>query len=258
MNCQETRSLLHPYLDRELDLVRNLQIEEHLSQCPGCSGKQDELRSLRSTLQSSKLYFRAPAGLRRRVRAALPPAQGSFARVLIPFPQYRLLAIAAALAVLLAGVLLMVTNHVSRIDQIAREAAADHVRSLMPGHLMDVASTDQHTVKPWFDGRLDFAPPVVDLAAQGFPLTGGRLDYLGDRTVAALVYQRQKHLINLFIWPAAQPMNSEPIALEVHGYHLLHWHQSGMECWAVSDLNRSELGEFADRFRTEPRALDNR
>jgi len=127
---------------------------------------------------------------------------------------------------------------------LTQEIISSHVRSLMADHLTDVLSSDQHTVKPWFNGKLDFSPPVKDLSDRGFPLVGGRLDYIGDRSVASLVYKRRQHFINLFIWPSARDSNAGEKMVMHHGYNLIHWTRSGMTYWAVSDLNSGELQEF--------------
>lgn len=139
----------------------------------------------------------------------------------------------------------------AQADLIAREVMASHLRSLMPGHLMDVASTDQHTVKPWFAGRIDFSPPVNDFAADGFRLAGGRIDYLAGRPVAALVYQRRKHIVNVFVWPSADGSQSAVESIAHDGYNLLHWRRGGMNYWMASDLNPQEMGDFAGLLRAE-------
>ncbi|MGZ6175913.1 MAG: anti-sigma factor family protein, partial [Candidatus Binataceae bacterium] len=136
-------------------------------------------------------------------------------------------------------------------DVIAREVLTSHLRSLMPGHLMDVVSTDQHTVKPWFDGRVDFSPPVADFAAAGFRLIGGRLDYLDGRPVAVLVYQRRKHIVNVFVWPSPDGSQSAIENTTHDGYNLLHWRRGGMNYWMASDLNAQEMSDFAGLLRAE-------
>ena len=168
---------------------------------------------------------------------------------------WRWLAVAAsvALAAVTTLTLLQPRNAVTAEDLIAREAVSDHVRSLMqPNHTLDVPSSDQHTVKPWFNGKLDFSPKVDNLADQGFPLIGGRLDYLGGRSVAALVYQRHQHYINLFIWPSNGTQEKEESSTRLQGYNLVHWKGGSMECWAVSDLNEGELRQFADLVQKPP------
>ncbi|HET6267936.1 MAG TPA: anti-sigma factor, partial [Acidobacteriota bacterium] len=129
-------------------------------------------------------------------------------------------------------------------ELVAQEILSSHVRSLMPGHLTDVVSSDQHTVKPWFNGKLDFSPPVRDFTAQGFPLVGGRLDYVNHREVAALVYTRNKHVINVFLWPSSETASKEPRPSTLQGYHIVEWTGSGMTHYVVSDLNEAELQEF--------------
>ena len=144
-------------------------------------------------------------------------------------------------------------THPSTETRLAQEVVSAHVRSLLADHLTDVASTDQHTVKPWFAGKVTFSPPVTDLAAQGFPLVGGRLDVLEEQPVAVLIYQRRKHFINLFIWPSTRGASIRERTLAQRGYNLVHWTQGGMDCWAVSDVNRGDLQEFAQTLRRVPR-----
>lgn len=249
MNCQEIETLKHAYADRELDLVRTTEIEHHLSDCRACSQAYANIRALGSALQSADLYFQAPAQLKRRIRASLPDeARSSPTR---PFDWWQWLkwGIPVAGTALIAFLLATALTRPSTDERLAQEVTASHVRSLMAAHLTDVASSDQHTVKPWFDGKIDFAPPVKDLAAEGFPLVGGRLDYLQNRQVAALIYQRHKHLVNLFIWPAPRSSNTTEKPAVRQGYNLIHWNESGMTFWAVSDLNSAELREFVELIK---------
>ena len=255
MNCQEIEALKHAYADRELDLVRTTEIEHHLRDCRACSQAYENIRALSSALKSSDLYFKAPAQLKRRIRTSLtaehtdgPTFQRSDASTL-SWWQWLKWAIPVAGTALIAFLLATVSIGPSTDERLAQEVTASHVRSLMATHLTDVASSDQHTVKPWFDGKIDFAPPVKDLAAQGFPLVGGRLDYLQNRPVAALVYQRHKHFVNLFIWPATRSSNTAEKPAVRQGYNLIHWNGSGMTFWAVSDLNAAELREFAELIK---------
>jgi anti-sigma factor RsiW len=253
MNCRETEEVIHGYLDGELDLVRSLDVEQHLKDCPGCARTLRERRALRTAIAGAGLNFDAPKELERKIRAALPQPAKPAARaeratrrfnwswpgILAPFA-------AAALALLIG---LPVATWQSGERRLGEEIVSAHVRSLMVEHLTDVASTDQHTVKPWYDGKLDFAPPVTDLADRGFPLVGGRLDYVHGRRVAALVYQRRKHFINLFIWPAANNSDTSKRSAVLRGYNQVHWNASGMTFWVVSDLSSGELSEFAQLIK---------
>jgi anti-sigma factor RsiW len=243
MNCQEVIPLVHAYADGELDLVRVLEAEKHLTGCPSCSLAYENVRGLKLAVQSSHHYFNAPAGLRRRVLNTIRGREGSVRRSSPDWwEMFRMLIPAAGIA-LLALLLLPVTSSRSLEKQLEDEVVSCHVRSLMLDHKTDVASSDKHTVKPWFQGKLDFSPPVNDLADHGVPLVGGRLDYLQGRPVAALVYQRRQHLINLFIWPAAGSPISDQFMVR-QGYNLIHWTKAGMTFWAVSDLNRTDLAGF--------------
>jgi len=238
--------LLPAYFDGELDLVRNIEFEEHLKTCRLCAQQLTELQAMRSSLQSANLYERAPESLRSRIRAALPPEARPQPISMLRRRALEWLAVAAAIliAVILGA---KVLSNIGGGEQnlIAEEIVASHIRSMQPGHLYDVESTDQHTVKPWFDGKLDFAPPVINLADQGFPLIGGRLDYVGHRDVAALVYQRQKHFINVFVWPEDSKVAKTPEVQTIQGYNLVFWSHNGMYFCAASDLNLAELRQFA-------------
>jgi anti-sigma factor RsiW len=244
--CQNSELLLPAYFDGELDLVRNIEFEEHLKSCPLCAQQLTELQSMRSSLRSANLYERAPESLRSRIRAALPAVARPQP---IPMPRRRTfewLAVAAAILIaVILGAKVLPNIGGDKQNLIAEEIVASHIRSLQPGHLYDVESTDQHTVKPWFDGKLDFAPPVVNLADQGFPLIGGRLDYVGHRDVAALVYQRQKHFINVFVWPEDSKPAKTPEVQTIQGYNLVFWSHNSMYFCAASDLNLAELRQFA-------------
>lgn len=249
MNCQQIRTLLHAHHDGELDVAHTLEFEQHLADCPQCFARVRQLDSLSGVLRDESLRHRAPADLAAKLRAALPrPALGDQKVVPGWFGWWRVGLAAAALV--LACFTLNFQVFRKGEDPLVAELLSSHVRSLMATHLTDVASTDQHTVKPWFDGKLDFAPPVKDLRESGFPLIGGRLDYIATRPVAALVYGRQKHFINLFVWPQARPSGTEEIrATESHGYHFVQWSGQGMNFWAVSDLNEKELTDFARLLR---------
>ena len=247
MTHDDVLERLSPYLDDELDPVASREVARHLESCASCGEELARQWELRDKLRSELEYHRAPDLLRARVlratRAAAPSAAPREARVARP---WQLMSAAAAAIVLVGGTWLVAfLPRLSASDAIAREAVSDHVRSLMADHLADVASTDQHTVKPWFNGKLDFSPPVTDFAAAGYPLTGGRLDYLHGRSVAALVYERRKHVINVFVWPTTEAREVIAPAVTLQGYHVIPVVHERMAYSIVSDLNADELGTFA-------------
>jgi len=255
VTCEEARPLVHAYVDGELDLVRSLEVEAHLSSCVVCAREQTSLRALRTAFSNGALYHEAPAGLERRVRAAVRDArraEGGRSFVLRHYGWGG----AAAAAVLLVAIIVrgVLPTGSSAGDLTAREVVDDHLRSLTANHLTDVLSSNQHTVKPWFDGRLNFTPPVEDLGVDGFPLVGGRLDYLDNRPVAAVVYRRRQHIINLFISPAEHAADTLPVTQVRGGYNIVHWTKSGMAYWAVSSVSGAELGQFAHLVRQESSA----
>jgi anti-sigma factor RsiW len=254
MNCSNTQNLIDAYVDRELDLERNLEIERHLEDCALCSQACEDHQALRDAISASSLYFKSSANLRKRVQSSLRKAsRAETARNFVPS---RWLTLAASLAtvVVVTWSVIHVFSVPSSDDLLTHEVLSSHQRSLMANHLADVSSSDQHTVKPWFAGKVDFSPPVEDLTKQGFPLIGGRLDYLENRPVAALVYQRHKHVINLFIWPSASESDVPTKAVSRQGYNLFHWTQSHMTYWASSDLDKSELQEFVKQVQDQTSA----
>lgn len=245
MSCRKTRDLIHGYVDGELDLVKSLEIEEHLNDCHSCASGYQAIRTLRSAVGNTAMRFEPPPNFEGRLQSALRRESEPNARPLMV--RWRLIVAGASLIVLLTvtwAVAALLTRQ-SPQDVLAQEIVSSHVRSLMANHLTDVVSSDRHTVKPWFDGKLDFSPPVKDLSQQGFSLNGGRLDYIGNRPVAALVYQRGQHAINLFVWPSSEaPAVSERASIR-QGYNLIGWTNAGMTYCAVSDLNLAELQQFA-------------
>ena len=248
MNCQGAQELIDAYGDGELDAGQNIEIKRHLQDCPACSPIHEEQRALASRLRAAR--FEAPLELREKVLDSLR-AEVSGPRTIPFYPKQRAaiwaIAAVALIGAFLAGVFVSKRGS-SESDLLTHEIVASHVRSMMANHLADIVSTDQHTVKPWFDGKLDFAPPVADFAAGGFPLTGGRLDYVKGRTAAALVYRHDKHIINLFVWPSRERRARFAPALRVtmdNGYHLLQWSDAEMSYAAVSDLAVADLRRFA-------------
>jgi mycothiol system anti-sigma-R factor len=246
VNCDLNRTVLHGYLDGELDATRAAEFERHLEGCRECATALGGEESLRSSLQRSGLYERAPVSLRKKIRADLDAATASPA--IIRIPAWRWLAVAATILVV-ASVSWFAwhpgKDSASTAPFTVAEIIDAHVRSLQPGHLTDVASTDQHTVKPWFNGKLAFVPPVKDFADEGFPLVGARLDVLGGQNVAALVYTRRKHIINVFVMPTKEPDTPIHQPGLRQGYQWRHWRRQGMEYCAVSDVSDADIYELA-------------
>jgi len=272
MNCKEATKLMDGYLDGELDPITSQTIEQHLRECHNCDQAYKTHGSLIRAIGDATPYFKSPAALRERIQSSLReeiaarPLRNVARDSQILFrrrrPELRTILLGTpwnwlglAAAIIFAAIIAL--NVVPRwqrpgADQfLATQLIASHVRSLMANHLTDVASSDQHTVKPWLDAKLDFAPAVVDLGSEGFPLLGGRLDYLENRPVAALVYQRRKHFINLFVWPAESGTINRTNTITRQGYQLLHWIDSDFNCWAVSDVSNDDLQTFKQVFEKQ-------
>ena len=239
MTCRETKNLLNAYVDGELDSAGSLGVEKHVQGCASCLTDVENLHALASAIENGGLRFTAPQRLKTNVQAAISEAN--------PAPTRSIFNWRWASAVAAAVLIVFVSMQWLRPSQemLVNEIVSSHVRSMMANHITDVASSDRHTVKPWFGGKLDYSPPVKDLTEEGFRLVGGRLDYVDSRPVAALVYQRSQHLINLFVWPSNNTVTKQEDQLTRQGYNLIHWTQSGMSYWLVSELNLAELGECA-------------
>ncbi len=252
MNCQEIQTMLHAYSDGELDAAGSLEVEKHLQTCPICRQAQKNQSVLKKAIATGAPYYKAPASLRQSIIAAasLQTAAEKPAKPPTRHWQWNTLTASLAMAacVLLGFFAALQLRQHSSAGQLIGELTSSHIRSLLADHLIDVVSTDQHTVKPWFDGKLDFAPPVNDLADRGYPLAGGRLDYIEGRTVAVLIYKKQKHFINLYIWPDSGSQNMIYLGSD-NGYNLVSWNYSGMAFWAVSDVNQKDLQDFFGAFR---------
>jgi anti-sigma factor RsiW len=258
MNCEDSRIYLPAYLDDELGVAENLRMQKHLADCVHCRQAQEEHLALRSALRDPSLYAHATPDFAKRIEFTIRRAareEGGSRRSAwlgsLNLRSYRW-APAAAVAVLVASLgisLTMNSLRTSRDQLIANAVLTGHIRSLQPGHLVDVPSSDRHTVKPWFQGKLDFSPPVPDLSELGWNLIGGRLDYMDGRPVAAVVYQRRMHNINVFLWPNHGSADAGIKPEDAQGYQILHWNGVDMTYWVVSDLNKAELEDFARALR---------
>jgi len=250
MTCTECTGWLHAYLDNELDTTVSAGVRAHLDRCADCKASYVEMATLRQGLRTALPYYEAPEGLQQIILSRLPKqSPAAFTpRISRAWRRWRIPAFSTAA---LAAAVLIYIFAPTQEDRVDDEVVSSHVRSLMAEHLMDVVSSDQHTVKPWFAGKLDFSPPVYDFTPQGYPLLGGRLDYVGHQTVAALSYRRAKHIINVFVMPTPKS-DSGPKRLSIRGYNLIVWRQNHLAFEAVSDLNAEELQVLAVLIINQP------
>jgi anti-sigma factor RsiW len=251
MTCEETSLLLHALIDGELDAGHAREVEAHAANCPRCAALMRDCREMSRALAAPALRHRAPASLRARIENALP----SPPRVAAPSRRSLLqgFAMGSVLSGALAASLAVLVMRRDEEERVLGDVVSAHLRSLQGDRLIDVQSTDQHTVKPWFNGRLDLAPPVIDLTAQGFTLIGGRLDYIEGRPVASIVYKRRLHVINLFVGPTMGP-EQRPAMEKLQGFNIWRWTRADLAFWAVSDINAEELQEFGDKFEAAVRS----
>jgi len=258
MDCAEAQQLRSLSLDGELDAADAPRLQDHLRHCPACGPAYAAEQALSALVRRDVRRFEAPACLRERLSGEI--ARHERRR---RFGQLRLLGVgwnpvAIAASIMLAVIGTAYVQGGAGEGDVAQEVVGSHIRSLMANHLTDVPSSDQHTVKPWFNGRLDISPPVVDLAAAGFPLVGGRLDYLDKHAVAALVYRHQQHLINVLVWPTSGAKREAPGTFTQQGYNVVHFERGDLGYWVVSDLNLAELRDFVAKLTEATPDVDNK
>ena len=245
MTCAEAEIVLHALLDGELDAGHAHDVEAHVGNCPRCATQLRAYREMQHAMLAAPLRFTAPTSLRRRIERALPSAPP---RVASRRSMLKGFAMGTALSAAIAASLVIGVIRTDQDQRVLGDVFSAHVRSLQADHLTDVQTSDQHTVKPWFNGKVDVAPPVVDLTAQGFTLIGGRLDYIDCRAVASIVYRRQAHMINLFVIPEAASPDHGAKLETMQGFNIQRWSAQGLEFFAISDINAEELNEFVEKF----------
>ncbi|WP_199100869.1 anti-sigma factor [Dyella sp. ASV21] len=255
MMCDDAQLLLHAYLDDELDAAHSAAVARHMQECAGCAARYDTYAMLRKAIAQPSLYQRAPDALRQRWHATLAPDATPSTPPRARRVPWGLAMAASVIAAVLIGSPLWwnAWRPADGGDALVAQVVSGHVRSLQVQHLMDVVSTDQHTVKPWFEGKLDFAPRVHDLANEGFPLVGGRLDALDGHTVAALIYKRRLHVINLYQWPATHS-DAAQSQVQRQGFTVIRWTADGMSYAAISDVAANDLRQFVLAFQNDGNA----
>jgi anti-sigma factor RsiW len=248
MDCTETQRRLHAYLDQELDAPGAVAIDQHLASCARCKRAFAAQSALRAGIRRHADYHHgAPRDLAQRIRARVG-AEAKPRRQWLHIGHWLPMGAAAAAAAVISWTAAIQYANVPSDQMLAEQVIAGHARAMVASRLIDVASSDQHTVKPWLSSKLDFSPPVPDLAGAGFPLAGGRLDYLDKRPVATLVYQSRQHVIDLFVWPDAKTGDTRPQALSKQGYNVRWWKHGGMNYWAISDTNAADLKAFSEAY----------
>ena len=249
MTCDEAKILLHALIDGELDAGHAREVEEHIAGCASCAAELAAHREMSTAMADADLRYTAPSALRRRIEASLPQKAAPPSRRAV----LRGFAMGSAVSAIAATGIVAIALRQDDEQRVLSDVVSAHLRSLQAGHLTDVISTDQHTVKPWFNGRIDVAPPVIDLTALGFTLVGGRLDYVDARPIGAVVYRRRQHVINLFVAQTASMQYRAPRTEMVQGFNIRSWSERGLNFWAVSDIGADELAEFGDKLEAAMR-----
>jgi anti-sigma factor RsiW len=259
-DCAATRNLLHPYIDRELDAAESAEVDEHLHACGGCRKIFDEHAGLVKSIRGNAAYYKASPEFLARIRHDVEAESAKTSRPAPSTPRRRWtlpdlrqwfqLGAAVAATVVVTSVATLHLAAVNPDEAVVAQIVNAHARATLTDHRTDVASSDQHTVKPWLSSKLDFSPPVIDLTTTGFPLRGGRLDYVEGRPVAVLVYTHRQHVIDLYIWPdaRAQDAANRSRAAAKNGFNMIHWNRGGMTYWAISDVNAADLQAFAQNY----------
>jgi anti-sigma factor RsiW len=247
MNCDQVRQLLDAHQDGELEGTLQFEVQEHLNSCPDCRKESEAISSFSSLVRTAMPMYKAPAELKARIRASLreetaPPARWSF-----PFRR-ELFYAAAVLVIGFVLAFVVRTSFPDKDQEVISQAITNHACSLMVDHLVDVASTDQHVVKPWFVGKLDYSPPIADLTQESYTLVGGRIDMLDKRPVAAIVYKHGSQVINIFVWPIAGRKFDFDVRSD-RGFHFCAWNQAGLNYFCISAGTADDIEKFEDEFR---------
>jgi anti-sigma factor RsiW len=250
MTCDETEILLHALIDGELDASHARELEAHVAECASCAAKLAAYRQMSQVMATADLRYATPPLLRKRIEASLPKPQPAPSRRSV----LRGFALGSAVSAMAATGLVAIVLRNDDEQRIEAEIVSAHLRSLQAGHLTDVVSTDQHTVKPWFNGKLDVSPSVIDLTAQGFTLIGGRLDYVDARPIGAVVYKRRAHVINLFVAQTSRTEHRPARMDTIQGFNIRSWSDRGLNYWAISDIGADELAEFGEKFEAATKA----
>lgn len=248
MECNEIQSVIDGYYDGELDLFKSLEIEQHIKSCEKCSAILNNYKIIHNSLRDNSFYYTVPSELKDRLMPGKRKTENKKFFGIDRILNWRNTSFALIILLLISLILLINPGRNSGGRELIAQLVNSHLRSLVNDNLTDVLSSDKHTVKPWFNGKINFSPPVYDLRSKGFPLAGGRIDYINNKQAAVLVYNYNKHIINLYISVNDIAANSDHEIFSRSGYNIIHWIKNGMDYWVISDLNLDELKIFNEEF----------